>query len=65
MREKELNQIKEQYPKGTEIRIIKMFDEPQYDNKVGTVEFVDDVGQLHGTWGGCALIPSIDQFEKI
>lgn len=43
MRENKLNQIKEQYPKGTKIRIIKMFDEPQYDNKVGTVEFVDDV----------------------
>ena len=26
----------------------------------GVVERVDDMGQLHGTWGGLAAIPGID-----
>ena len=26
----------------------------------GTVERVDDAGQLHGTWGGLAAIPGVD-----
>lgn len=26
----------------------------------GTVEFVDDAGQLHGTWSGLAAIPGVD-----
>ena len=34
-------------------------------NKEGIVERVDDIGQIHGTWGGCALIPEIDTFEVI
>lgn len=26
----------------------------------GKVEHVDDLGQLHGTWGGLAAIPGVD-----
>ena len=22
----------------------------------------DDAGQIHGTWGGCAIVPTIDLF---
>lgn len=29
----------------------------------GIVERVDDAGQLHGTWGGLAAIPGIDDIE--
>lgn len=50
---------------GDEIKIIEMKDEPSYTGKTGVVEFIDDIGQLHGTWGGCALIPEIDKFDKI
>ncbi|MBQ3220574.1 MAG: DUF4314 domain-containing protein [Clostridia bacterium] len=50
---------------GKKIRIIEMKHEPQYTNKEGIVERVDDIGQIHGTWGGCALIPEIDTFEVI
>ena len=50
---------------GDTIRIIKMKDEPQYTNKVGKVLFIDDIGQIHGTWGGCAIIPEEDEFEII
>ena len=48
-----------------EILIIEMTDEPQYTGRVGIITSIDDAGQIHGTWGGCALIPSIDTFKVI
>ena len=50
---------------GDELRIINMVGEPQYCGKTGTVIFIDDAGQIHGTWGGCALISNVDSFEII
>ena len=48
---------------GDKVKIINMDGEPQYCGKSGEVLFIDDIGQLHGTWGGCALIPGVDVFE--
>ena len=50
---------------GDKIRIIRMDGEPQYDGRMGYVEHIDDEGQIHGTWGGCALIPGVDQYENL
>ena len=50
---------------GDKIRIIYMDDEPQYTGAEGEIISIDDMGQIHGTWGGCALIPEADQFEII
>lgn len=50
---------------GDKIRIIYMDGEPQYTGKEGIVTHIDDAGQIHGTWGGCALIPEVDQYEVI
>lgn len=50
---------------GKQIRIINMVDEPQYTGKTGIVQRVDDIGQLHGTWGGCSIVPDIDDFEVV
>lgn len=47
---------------GDRIRIIKMKYEPRYTNKEGVVEHIDSLGQLHGTWGGLAVIPEEDKF---
>lgn len=40
---------------GDTIYIKSMKGEPQYDGKSGIVESIDDIGQLHGTWGGLAV----------
>lgn len=51
---------------GKRIRIAFMDDTligERYNGKEGIVECVDSMGQLHGTWGGLAVIPEIDQFE--
>ena len=50
---------------GDTIKIISMKDEPQYTDRIGTVTHIDDAGQIHGTWGGCAIIPGKDSFEVI
>lgn len=53
------------YNVGDTIKIITMHDEPQYAGRTGTITHIDDLGQLHGTWGGCALIPGVDDFKTL
>ena len=42
-----------------------MSGEPQYCGKTGYVTHIDSMEQIHGTWGGCAIIPSEDSFTII
>ena len=53
------------YEVGTKIKIINMSGEPQYAGKEGIIKSIDDAGQLHGSWGGLAVIPGEDSFEII
>ena len=57
--------IRAEFKKGDKIKIVSMDDEPDYAGREGTVTTVDDRGQIHGTWGSCAIIPEIDEFYKI
>jgi len=53
---------------GDKIRIIRMDDlyEPGvYNGAEGVIEHIDSLGQLHGTWGGLAVIPEEDEFIVI
>lgn len=57
---------------GDTIRIIRMEDAggrdtqaTRYAGRTGTVEFIDSIGQLHGTWGGLAIIPEVDEFQIV
>ena len=36
-----------------------------YNGRSGVVEYIDSLGQLHGTWGGLVIIPETDEFEVI
>ncbi len=47
---------------GDTIKIIKMEGEPHYTYREGVVTHIDDAGQIHGTWGGCAIIPWVDTY---
>ena len=47
---------------GDTIKIIRMEGEPHYTNREGVVTHIDDAGQTHGTWGGCAIIPEVDTY---
>ena len=51
------------YEVGMKVFIIHIVDDIQdYYGRVGVITHIDDIGQLHGTWGGLTLIPSIDDF---
>lgn len=52
---------------GDKIRILRLDDpyDKSYPGREGIVENIDDMGQLHGTWGGLAVIPNEDVFEII
>ena len=52
-----------EYKVGDRIRIIRMAGEPQYSGSEGLITNIDDIGQLHGTWGGCAVILEEDDIE--
>jgi hypothetical protein len=39
-----------------------MEGEPHYKDREDVVTHIDDAGQIHGTWGGCAIVPEIDDF---
>ena len=45
------------------IEIIYMEGEPQYSGRIGQIIYEDDMGQLHGDWGGLAVIPEKDDFR--
>ena len=47
---------------GDTVKIIKMEGELEYTNREGVVTHIDDAGQIHGTWGGCAIITEVDEF---
>ena len=60
----------EKVKKGDTIRIIRMNDyggkdlqARMYNGRSGVVEYIDSLGQLHGTWGGLAINPEIDDFK--
>lgn len=63
--------LRKQYPRGTRLRLLRGIDDPFSQKEQGdvmTVSFVDDAGQIHGTWdsgGNLALIAGEDDFEKV
>lgn len=50
---------------GDTLRIDYMVGEPDYTGRVGVVKFIDSIGQIHGAFGGCAIIPGTDSFTII
>lgn len=48
---------------GDKIRIIDMKGEDHYKGKEGVIEYIDELDQLHGTWGDLAIIPEEDLIE--
>ena len=49
---------------GDTIQITQLNDpyDHTYPGREGVVEHIDSMGQLHGTWGGLAVIPGEDKF---
>ena len=41
---------------GDMIHIYTMFGESSYSGREGIVRCIDDMNQIHGSWGGLALL---------
>lgn len=52
---------------GDTIRILRLDDpyDKSYNGREGVIKHIDSMGQLHGTWGGLAVIPGEDSFIVI
>ena len=66
---KEAEKNKKLYPEGTVVELISMNDPQAVESGTrGTVDYVDDIGQIHVQWENgrtLALIPSEDAFKVI
>ncbi|WP_242860302.1 DUF4314 domain-containing protein [Desulfosporosinus sp. I2] len=64
-----INAIKKDYPQGTRVELGSMAGEQQMPLGLqGTVEIVDDIGQIHVKWDNgrnLALVPEEDSFRKL
>ena len=68
--ERQLQALRERYPVGTRIRMIRMADDiaPVPPGMTGSVAIIDDAGNIHMKWDNgrsLALIEGTDEFEVI
>ena len=70
MTEKQVERIRNQYPPGTRLCCDYMPDDPRpiESGTLGTVQAVDDAGQLLMKWDNgrtLSLIPGVDSFHTV
>ena len=68
--EHEIATLRQKYPHGTKLRLIRMVDDPNpiKPGTVGEVDYIDDAGNIHMIWrdgGSLSLIPGADEFEVL
>ena len=47
---------------GQKIKILDMYSDTSYNNRVGTITGVGELGELYGTWGKQPLLPNVDLY---
>lgn len=65
-----IERLKKEYPKRTKVELIHLDDPYRHipAGTIGTVEFIDDAGQIHTSWekqGSLALIYGVDEWKKL
>ena len=67
---READRYRKEYPPGTRIVLMDMNDPhaPVPPGTRGTVDLVDDIGQIHMHWDNgrtLALVPQVDSFRRL
>ena len=64
-----IEHLRRKYPPGTRLQLSCMEDEfPVPPGSMGTVDFIDDSGQIHMNWDcgrSLALVPGVDSFSRL
>lgn len=64
-----IEHLRRKYPPGTRLQLSCMEDEMTVPpGSMGTVDFIDDAGQIHMNWDcgrSLALIPGVDSFNRL
>ena len=64
-----IEHLRRKYPPGTRLQLSCMEDEMAVPpGSMGTVDFIDDAGQIHVQWDcgrSLALIPGVDSFSRL
>lgn len=65
----ELERLRQQYPVGTVVRLVRMDDlqAPPSGTK-GTVRYVDDIGTIHVSWdtgSSLGVVYGMDKIERV
>ena len=47
---------------GQKIKILDMYSNTSYNNRVGTITRFGEQGELYGTWGKEPLLPNVDLY---
>ena len=66
--ERKVEWLRKQYPKGTVIQLGHMDEAGMPSGLKGTVELVDDAGQIHMHWENgrsLAIVPGVDSFHRV
>lgn len=68
--EEKLKELREKYPYGTKIKVLKTMDDihPIEAGTTGEVDYVDDIGSIHMIWENgstLALVEEVDTFEVV
>lgn len=66
---KEVEELRNRYPKGTRVRLVYMEDvQAPPAGYTGTVRMVDDIGTIHVSWdngSSLGVVYGVDKIEKL
>ena len=68
--ESEIAALRQKYPHGTMLRLVRMADDPApiEPGTVGEVQYIDDAGNIHMIWQNgrtLSVIDGVDEFELL